>query len=311
MSKFIIISDRKGIDDYDTDLSEQSSLWDAKPNYLLNKLLLAGSYDASFVDHQEQDLEKRLESLVTAEVTLVWHIDKTFIPQQVRELSERYMQNGIKSINAAITDISKKRVDRLCRALGLPAIQLDKTGEYKGRVIVKSDYNSFESHMGYRTYGCLGEVPQVFLEDNLAVIQKFLQSAPVVGGCYQMDRYIFVGEMVVFRTMYSRDPIIKGRNSLRQYAIPVNYLNLLGIPPGSSLNNLGISLKQLTEEELGDLKMVESVKNAIGLDVGSIDTIKNQSDGQRYIIDVNKTAYERRLPQQFVKLLAANLPNLT
>ena len=60
MHKFIIISDQKGISDYHGALSIHSSSWDAKPKYFLNKLLLAGSHDATFVEHEGQDLEEKL-----------------------------------------------------------------------------------------------------------------------------------------------------------------------------------------------------------------------------------------------------------
>ena len=52
------------------------------------------------------------------------------------------------------------------------------------------------------------------------------------------------------------------------------------------------------------LENIKKVKTAMGLDIGSIDTIKHYKDGLCYVIDVNKTAYERRLPTKFTEFLA-------
>jgi hypothetical protein len=120
--KKIIISDKKGMDDYFSGLAEYSSSWDAKPNYLLNKLLIAGNHEVVFIDHDEQDLETKIEQELSERTTLVWHIDKTFIPEKIAAIAEKYRQRGVPSLNARIVDISKRNVDRVCQNAGLPNI---------------------------------------------------------------------------------------------------------------------------------------------------------------------------------------------
>src|SRR3989344_139602 len=144
MALFLVISDKKGIDDYYEGVANKLSKWDAKPNYLLNKLLLVGNHNALFFNYAEKGFEKKLATKITRESIIVWHIDKTFIPKNIIKIMEKYSQKGIKSINSQITNISKKDVDKVCRTFGLRSLTLDKKSNYKGKVMVKRNFNSFE-----------------------------------------------------------------------------------------------------------------------------------------------------------------------
>jgi hypothetical protein len=108
---------------------------------LLDGALPAVDWLPAKVGESAGDVLRRLDGGTQC---LVFHLDLTLTgrlpldrPRLVRALADR----GVAVFNAACTDTSKRRVQRLCRGCGLRSVATGPKGDPAELVIVKTDYN--------------------------------------------------------------------------------------------------------------------------------------------------------------------------
>ena len=212
--------------------------------------------------------------LVTADIALM-HVDRTQVaPRHVpKNPASRPLLNG------AVLDISKRRVS---------ANLVTPRSPWQGPVIVKTDAN----HMGkpeltakakwaaehkrvggalkllgravapkpapqYTIYPAIAAVPPPVWRRSDLVVEKFLPQRH--GDLFVLHSWVFFGDQGFVRTMFSKDPIIKPRNTLR------------------------------FEDHADVPDSVRGARRRFGFDFGVIDYVL--VDGEAVLLDMNKTPF--------------------
>lgn len=182
--------------------------------------------------------------------------DQTFVsvPEVIKEISK-----SRPVINLRCTDISKANVEQLFIEIFGYSSLVDPTA-YEGNCVKKPDLNSVGK----------GEVLTcpVSKKEEGFVYQKLIDSRDEG---YQHEY---------------RVPIIFGE-------IPVAYISKRDYPNEGFEKVKRHLLTPMTPERVFSAAEVEKIlhfADAIGMDVGELDVLRDKSDGRMYIIDANKTA---------------------
>lgn len=197
--------------------------------------------------------------------------------------------------NLDCRDISKRRVDEVCREVFGHGVEVDPRS-YHGPCAVKTDENA-------RGRGSLVDAPVAHVEPGM-VYQRFVRCTE--GG----------------RTVNYRVPVIDG-------AIPVCYV-LERAPIVDHLKVAATACRLVEPEALFSAEeraKILELCDRMGLDFGELDVLRDDDDGRIHVIDVNKTpagtgiAYRHRwspeqrrtaidrLAQAFAAAVAAGRPH--
>ncbi|MGD0542641.1 MAG: hypothetical protein ABSB33_14095 [Tepidisphaeraceae bacterium] len=163
----------------------------------------------------------------------VLHVDLTVVPREYLEFMRQYPA----AINAAVADISKRRISR----------NLVRRGDgYDGPVIVKTNLNfgggregevaqktsllrkyvravrrrlpwSWRAEIGvwdYPIFDSVAQVPWAVWHNRDLVVERFLPERR--DGLYCMRSWLFLGEAETNTLMYANQPIIKSRVAVRK-----------------------------------------------------------------------------------------------
>ncbi|MFH0927747.1 MAG: hypothetical protein V1822_04165 [Candidatus Micrarchaeota archaeon] len=296
--KIIVVCDQRFAGDYELGLARGAKKWDSRPYYLVNKVF-ADRRRFHLVPKEFHELGPGfLEQTKTEQTTIVAHLDQTRIPQGI---SSQLQKAG--ALNAHVTDVSKRRIERIvCDMGGLPLL-IDAYPQYRGEVVIKSDLNAGDpTGRGYEFVSGDSAGPCV-LSDPQKVVQISVRSGFVGEKPFdRMDRFVFFLGEVVICSFYSTERIIKRNTSVWQYYRDASKLGQdLGGSRRVCLNEVGAYYRHLSDSEKANLEFVTQLAGLMRLDIGSVDTITS-SDGNFYVLDVNKTPWERGIPRFFLKI---------
>ena len=158
----------------------------------------------------------------------ILHVDQTFVASEYIELCQSYPI----SLNV-IPDISKRHISGAAIAEG---------EDWQGRVIVKSNFNSFgfperrqngiaarrgkalplpglQFAKQYTVFEKLQDVPQSILENSAQVVEKFLPEIEPDG--YATRFWTFCGDQERCTKYVSPDALVKGSTAIRHEPSPV------------------------------------------------------------------------------------------
>jgi hypothetical protein len=191
----------------------------------------------------------------------VLHVDLTVVPDEYMDFLSKYPR----VINGTVRDISKRHVSRL---------QVTRGDGYAGPVIIKANLNcggvveanlakagklpksyldSFVSN--YPVLSSPTEVPADVWDNPNRVVERF--QPEVNDGVYCLRMWKFLGDAETNTLAYSRDPVVKGRNTTHR-------------EEGGSVPD---ELRQLRKE--------------LGFDYGKFDY--GMVDGKPVLYDANRT----------------------
>ena len=296
--KVLVVSDEVTRSDFEAGkVVEGVRKWDSRPYYLLNKVLSSSEFDVRFVDY---DSLSRMA--YSGELTFV-HVDRTFVSENLEEVLEGV---GVAAWNGKMRDNSKRRIERVFEELTGRTLKVDKG--YSGPVVVKPNHNAGdpEGNQGY-TFVDKVDLDGKLLFDPGWVVERQVRSYSDQTGVYHQNRrFIIFGNELFLCELYSVDNKVKQKTSLWQFYRPLEDLERdFGIVRGVCLNDLGVHYRELNDRQKGQVKLVKKMAKRLKLDFGSIDLIEAE-DGD-YIIDVNKTPWERGFPEHFLTIVRNGL----
>ncbi len=301
--KISVICDERTVEDAHLGRNAQGLAWDQRPYYLLNKVLR----DRENVDYILID-EIGRNSFEGSDMAFL-HLDMSQHPEQYSQALRLAIPPNVPLFNGGITNTSKDFTEGMYVGMGGPALSLSNPDTYDGKVILKSIHNAGDpGGRGYRVMP-IQDVTEADWSDLEIMVQPFVSSKenPLGEGFGRMDRHVlFLGESVIC-SFYSREPIIKRKTSIWEYFRDIRHLEGdLQDQQRVCLNDSGIFYRSLSQDETRNQKTVLDYAKTIGLDFGSMDTITGP-DGNLHILDVNKTTWERGIPQAFIRLFANQL----
>jgi hypothetical protein len=203
------------------------------------------------------ELDCRKTNDIDAKADVVIHWEDCSFRQTPTLLEERNRRQRV--LNVRCTDISKQRVDEVHQAVFGYRLGLDPL-QHRGRCVKKSNENATHD-------GIIIECP-VAVRDEACVYQKEVNNRID-------DHYI---EDI-------RVPIL-GR------VIPFCYRKRRPIVSRFSNENTSASLCEV-ETMLSDREVPQilAFSEAMGLDYGELDVLRDRDDGRLYIVDVNNTPW--------------------
>ena len=303
--KISVICDRRTLEDRDLGYEAKGTAWNQRPFYLLNKVLK----NRKNVEYVLIDTigEHSFEGVHSAFL----HLDRDVHPESYAPALRLAIPKEVHLANRDITDITKRYTEQMYVSMGGPSLSLKDSKSYQGKVIVKSIHNAGDPKG--REYNIM-EVSDVLEEvwsDLEVLVQPFISSreSQDEGDISRTDRHvIFLGESVIC-SFYSKEPIIKRRTSIWEYFRDIDKLETdFGSQQRICLNDLGIFYRCLSADEKRNQETILEYARLVGLDFGSIDTITNSKDNL-YILDVNKTPWERGIPEEFINIFRKQLEN--
>ena len=278
-----IICDQRTIED--RNLGEKDgAMWDQRPFYLINKIF-KNEYTPPLYVPIEDIGSYSLDGIDVAFL----HIDLSVHNSDITNAINVSLPENIRVYNRKITDITKKHIETAYVSMGGPKLTLTRSDSYKGR--------------GYKV------MPSEEVSDNDwnnqdLLIQPFISSKRDFqeDGYGRMDRYVKFLEEIVCCSFFSKEPIIKRSTSIWEYFRDLNELERdFKSKKRICLNDEKIFYRTLTSNEILYRNTILELADLIGLDFGSIDTITTP-DGKLYVLDVNKTPWERGIPNHFINL---------
>ncbi len=284
-----IVADTRTIEDHILGKKAHEG-WNERPCYLVNKIMRENGCPVNY-----RLIEDTFHS-AKGDVAML-HLDCTFhSPCQIESASSF---NGI-MLNQRVIDISKRKVQKEYTSIGGKSLMLSKEESYKGKVIIKSDYNSGDPQGKWYLTMQNEEVPSELWEKTGVIIQKFVASP--TGKLKRMDRYVLFLDELVVCSFFSEEDIIKRKTSIWQYRRDIELLERdRNIMPLKSLNESGIFYSPFSEIERRNYQIIKKLAKRMGLDFGSIDTITDENN-DLHVLDVNKTPWERGIPKGFLHI---------
>lgn len=273
--------------------------WNERPYYLINKI---------FQDPDIKPVYKELNELCGADLKKMafLHLDKTVHSEKENCVIDNLFKETL-IFNKYLRDVTKKNVERMLSNLGILELRLSEKDPYQGKVIIKSNFNAGDCpKLEYRVIN-KSEVDEEDWKNEEIIIQRFVSSGKDGSRLKRMDRYIiFLGE-VVYCSFFSKENIIKRDTSVWEYYRDVSRLeDDLKDVQNVCLNEEEAFYKRLSSQEIINQQKITHLCRLLGLDFGSIDTITDQA-GNFYILDVNKTPWERGIPRHFIKIFRKRL----
>ena len=213
-------------------------------------------------------------------------------------------ERGVRVLNGRVTDISKRRVQALCRRLGLGTTLAGAEGDPEEMLIVKSDRNyggMTEAELDAAERGVVGlavEDPDVpgpsdYRKARRREIDPALFRLPGI----IVERYVENRHDFIFRAFVARDRLVMSRDTIQGVVKKMTsglervdwYLRLaaaLGAPdaPAEAIGG-GSPPAQIVED-------VSRFVVAFGLDYGALDIVVDDA-GAAYIVDANDTPHWR------------------
>jgi len=234
-----------------------------------------------------------LDAVPAGTTHFAFHLNCTIthgFPEGREELVAGLRDRGIQVLNGATTDISKRRVQRLCADLGLNTAIATREGDPAERIIVKTDLNfggDSEWALTDEQRGALGvgpgsdiiwnpnhyrvlprrEVEEAWWADPRLVRERFISNA---GDCWYRA-FLFLDRLAVCE-LHTPNLIKKvGESEVRR--VWMTSLAEAAVPAGAPA------------------VLVEALRRfapAFPLDVGTIDAVVSDA-GDYFLIDVNTT----------------------
>lgn len=194
----------------------------------------------------------------------VLHVDATVVAPEYLELARDFPV----ALNFKTTDVSKRRIS---------GALLSRTEDWRGPVIVKSNLNfagakemahnrsarrrgqaipypTATEFSEYQIFESMAEVPDDVWRDPGRIVERFLPERE--GDAYAMRVWVFLGDRERCLRHLSREPIIKGRNTV-----------------------------SMTEAEVP--AKLREVRRRLGFDYGKFDYVEH--DGEPILLDANRT----------------------
>jgi hypothetical protein len=266
--------------------------WSRLQGYLLAKLV-EGLDFVSVVSCEPATALDILRMVGPGADAVILHIDQTFddtlIPPVVRHLLVgRLNEVGIRVLNGAVADISKRTIHRHSRRIGLPDPTAGPPGDDDELLIVKTDLNcggNPEHYFGGRPRGPVisgpadyrilprGEVPPDWWAAGGLCIERFIGNAED-----EFYRFHLLGDRAVLSEARSEHAIKRLDGTCPQVDHCTDLDEISAWTPGGPESWAGAAWSAAT------------FARTFGLDYGAIDVLRDDQ-GHYYVIDVNKTPY--------------------
>ena len=266
--------------------------WSRLQGYLLAKL--AEGLDFVGVESCEPATALHILGMVSpATEAVILHIDQTFddslIPPDVRrQLVGRLTGMGIRVLNGAVADISKRTIHRHSRSIGLPDPTAPPRGNDDELLMIKTDLNcggNPEHYFSGRPRGAIisgpadyrvlprGDVPPDWWAAEEFCIERFISNAED-----EFYRFHLLGDRVVLSEARSERPIKRLDGTCPQVDHCTDLDEISAWASGGRGSWAGAAWSAAT------------FARTFGLDYGAIDVLRDDQ-GWYYVIDVNKTPY--------------------
>ena len=288
-----ILCDERTIEDLKLGNKKEKG-WNSRPYYLINKIFNSEYFKSSYVELKEIENAK-IEGIG------VVHIDKTYLSSKEIEIIDALSKNKL-ILNKNLINTSKKHLEGILKKIGEESLIVYKGDTIKDRVIIKSNYNAGDAPQLKYKVKHKPQITEAEWDNKDLILQRFATSTTKKSELKRMDRYvIFLGE-VVLCSFFSKEDIIKRDTSIWQYwrdieNLQQDFYKLKHI----CLNEVGCFYRQSSFQEQRNMEKILNLESILGLDFGSIDTITDEN-GKFYILDINKTTWERGIPDFFIEL---------
>jgi hypothetical protein len=272
--------------------------------YVVYRWLTAGQFmisaivpDATVIEAAvEDDPEEVMSRLPRDATSFHFHLNCTITSQFPRarvELEKKLRDRGVRLINSGLTDISKRAIQRKCRALGMNTTAASPNGNPDEPIIVKTNLNfggdsEWALQSDERAALGVGEASGIMWrpDDYRVVLRRDVEREWWTDQSLVCERYIDNRKNVWYRAV-----IFYSRIFLREL---VNESQIKKIDKSEITGSWSIDVN-----ELGDLsgaatfpcKVVKDLARFIsefGIEFGAVDILIDD-DGEPYIIDVNST----------------------
>jgi len=274
--------------------------WNERPYYLINKILKDPRFQPNYATLDE------LALMPVSSGAAILHLDQTIHSEEIVKCIDNLIPKDARILNRRIIDISKRHIEDVFVSMGGLELSTQKDDSYEGLVIVKSNFNAGDAMR--REYKILKkeEANEIFNDLDM-VVQRFASSTKSKNDLRRMDRYIVFMNEIVYCSFFSEEDVIKRDTSIWQY-----YRNIKNLRRDFKanrkicLNEQGVYYKELSSLECSNEQTVVELCRLLGLDFGSIDTITD-SEGNFYVLDINKTTWERGIPEHFLAIFRNKL----
>ncbi len=216
-------------------------------------------------------------------------------PRHRARLVTALAERGVRVLNAAVVDTTKRHVQAICQLGGLPSASAPHTGDPDELLIVKSNLN----------HGGLKERPLSPLQrdvldlpgepDGLAADRRYpiLPRRKVPPHCWRDDRLIVERYVTNAGNRFYRAYVLGNRLAVSEAISAQPIKEMLGdIPRRNMPFHVGARRDRAAESDLPAqlLPVLTQFIHRIGLDYGAIDVVADDH-GLPHIVDVNPTPY--------------------
>ncbi|HUQ21272.1 MAG TPA: hypothetical protein VM099_16790 [Gemmatimonadaceae bacterium] len=264
--------------------------WLSNDDFLLNKVVPDATNIEAAVD---DDLEAVITRIPADAACFHFHLNCTLtslFPPARNELIAFLRKRKIAAINASLTDISKRTIQRRCRELGLSTTAAARTGDGDELIIVKTDLNfggdsEWALTPGDRaTLGIgAGSTHMWKANDYQVLARKDIEESWWSDQSLVTEKYIGNKEEKWYRAVLLFDRIV-----LRELVNPTQIKKV-----GQSVVTRQWSLDASDERTFGDspanlVRDLITFSRAFSMDFGAIDIMVDDAE-EPFIIDVNST----------------------
>ena len=245
----------------------------------------------------------------------VFHVnltDTSSTPRRRNLLCRELHARGVEVINGNATDISKRRVQSACRALGLPAVAAVQDADPNELLIVKTDRNC--NGIG-EAMASAEEACRLGLQDPALGVERFeyriLPRKDVgrdVWDCKSLvvERYISNSQDLLYTAYMFLDrmviSLVTDPEPLKKMPAGIPRINWFYTLPGMQMRggDAAPPPRKLLEDAV-------TFRSALGLDLCVLDIVPDD-EGGFYIVDVNTTPFFRDTGQpELLRFLASAL----
>lgn len=235
-----------------------------------------------------------LQNVPAGTTDFAFHLNCTIterFPEGRPALVNALRARGIRVLNAATTDISKQRVQRVCKELGLNTVTASRDGEPDERIIVKTDLN-------------FGGDSEWALSDDQRAALSIREGSDII---WKPEHYRVLARKDVEARWWDDPRLVRERfvanRDDRWYRVFV-FLDRLAVCELTNPNEikkvnesrvLRVWRVRLTEQAVPEdapAGLIEDLRRfvrAFPLDFGTVDVVADDAGGH-HIIDVNTTA---------------------
>jgi hypothetical protein len=285
--------------------------WLSSDKFMLPAIIPGATFIEARVDDQLEDLLCRIPPDAAS---FHFHLNCTVtgrFPASRAKLVDALHARGIAVVNGALTDISKRTVQRRCAELGLNTTAAIRNGDPDEPVIVKTDLNfggdsEWALTSDDRVALGVGEGSQmIWKSDHYRVIpRREAEDAWWDDPTLAIERYIdnrdnrWYRAAVFFSRAVLREMVNK--NQIKKVAQSViSRVWNLSIPDAEASSATGSYPRELVR----DLALFA---REFGIDYGAVDFVVNDA-GEPHIIDVNSTPAYYGLAPEMIEFLRGTL----